>query len=140
MLLRAGAERSAPTQVKITKPFYLAMYQVTQGEYEKVMGVNPSAFTAKQMECPRSSRRLPEADRRAGEGCQEGERQGHQPPSRGDGQLGGGDGVLPQTFGNARRASRTTGLSSADRSRVGVCLPRGNDNPLVLRRRRGGIG
>jgi formylglycine-generating enzyme required for sulfatase activity len=36
--------------VKITKPFYLGMYQVTQGEYEKVMGVNPSAFTEKQME------------------------------------------------------------------------------------------
>jgi serine/threonine-protein kinase len=36
--------------VKITKPFYLATYQVTQGEYEKVMGVNPSAFTEKQME------------------------------------------------------------------------------------------
>jgi formylglycine-generating enzyme required for sulfatase activity len=36
--------------VKITKPFYLAIYQVTQGEYEKVMGVNPSAFADKQME------------------------------------------------------------------------------------------
>jgi formylglycine-generating enzyme required for sulfatase activity len=24
--------------VKITKPFYLTTYQVTQGEYEKVMG------------------------------------------------------------------------------------------------------
>jgi formylglycine-generating enzyme required for sulfatase activity len=31
-------------RVKITKPFYLAMYQVTQSEYEKIMGVNPSAF------------------------------------------------------------------------------------------------
>ena len=27
--------------VKITKPFFLAMHQVTQGEYKKVMGVNP---------------------------------------------------------------------------------------------------
>jgi formylglycine-generating enzyme required for sulfatase activity len=36
--------------VKITKPFYLAMYQVTQGEYEKVMGTNPSAFTEKQVD------------------------------------------------------------------------------------------
>jgi formylglycine-generating enzyme required for sulfatase activity len=35
--------------VKITKPFYLGMYQVTQAEYEKVMGVNPSAFTEKQI-------------------------------------------------------------------------------------------
>ena len=36
--------------------------------------------------------------------------------------------------------SRTAGLSAADRSGVGVCLPGGNDDPLVLRRRRGGIG
>ena len=37
-------------RVKITNPFYLGMYQVTQGEFEKVMGVNPSAFTEKQMD------------------------------------------------------------------------------------------
>ena len=36
--------------VKITKPFYLGMYPVAQGEYEKVMGMNPSAFTEKQMD------------------------------------------------------------------------------------------
>lgn len=36
-------------RVRITKPFHLGMYQVTQAEYEKVMGVNPSAFTATQM-------------------------------------------------------------------------------------------
>jgi formylglycine-generating enzyme required for sulfatase activity len=37
-------------RVKITRPFYLGMYQVTQVEYEKVMGVNPSAFTEHQMD------------------------------------------------------------------------------------------
>jgi formylglycine-generating enzyme required for sulfatase activity len=37
-------------RVKITKPFYLGMYQVTQAEYEKVMGVNPSGFTEKQVD------------------------------------------------------------------------------------------
>ena len=37
-------------RVKITKPFYLGMYPVTQGEYEKVMGVNPSTFTERQMD------------------------------------------------------------------------------------------
>jgi formylglycine-generating enzyme required for sulfatase activity len=37
-------------RVKISKPFYLGMYQVTQAEYEKVMGVNPSGFAEKQME------------------------------------------------------------------------------------------
>ena len=51
MVLRSILTSEVPRhQVKITKPFYLGMYQVTQGEYEKVMGVNPSAFTAKQMD------------------------------------------------------------------------------------------
>jgi formylglycine-generating enzyme required for sulfatase activity len=36
-------------RVKITKPLYFGMYHTTQAEYEKVMGVNPSAFTEKQM-------------------------------------------------------------------------------------------
>jgi formylglycine-generating enzyme required for sulfatase activity len=35
-------------RVKLTKPFYLGVYHVTQREYEKVMGVNPSAFTWRQ--------------------------------------------------------------------------------------------
>ena len=45
---------SAPSEsprhrVTISAPFYLAMYPVTQAEYEKVMGVNPSAFTETPM-------------------------------------------------------------------------------------------
>ena len=48
--------------MKITKPFYLGMYQVTQGEYEKVMGVNPSAFTEKQMDASAFNPPLPEAE------------------------------------------------------------------------------
>jgi formylglycine-generating enzyme required for sulfatase activity/serine/threonine protein kinase len=48
--------------VKITKPFYLAMYQVTQAEYEKVMGVNPSAFTEKQVEVSTFKPPLPETE------------------------------------------------------------------------------
>ncbi len=33
-------------EVEITKPFYMGVYDVTQAEYEKVMGKNPSYFSA----------------------------------------------------------------------------------------------
>jgi formylglycine-generating enzyme required for sulfatase activity len=32
-------------EVFITRPFYLGMYEVTQGQYEKVTGKNPSGYT-----------------------------------------------------------------------------------------------
>ncbi len=37
-------------RVKISQPFYLGMYHVTQAEYEKVMGVNPSNFSGRPMD------------------------------------------------------------------------------------------
>ena len=32
-------------RIRITKPFYLGRYEVTQGQYQAIMGVNPSEFT-----------------------------------------------------------------------------------------------
>jgi formylglycine-generating enzyme required for sulfatase activity/serine/threonine protein kinase len=37
-------------RVKISRPFYLGIYPVTQSEYEQVTGVNPNCFTSRQME------------------------------------------------------------------------------------------
>jgi formylglycine-generating enzyme required for sulfatase activity len=37
-------------RVAITRPFYLATCPVTQAEYEKLMGANPSGYTAQQVE------------------------------------------------------------------------------------------
>jgi formylglycine-generating enzyme required for sulfatase activity len=37
-------EGSGYHQVTLTKPFYLGVYQVTQEQYQKVMGTNPSHF------------------------------------------------------------------------------------------------
>jgi formylglycine-generating enzyme required for sulfatase activity len=34
-------------EVSITKPFYLGAFEVTQGHYAKIMGANPSHFSAK---------------------------------------------------------------------------------------------
>jgi len=41
---RASYLKKPQRKVRITKPFYLGMYEVTQAEYEEVMGENPSDF------------------------------------------------------------------------------------------------
>jgi formylglycine-generating enzyme required for sulfatase activity len=46
----AGRSRDEGPQheVEITRPFYLGIHQLTQEQYEKVMGTNPSHFTNKK--------------------------------------------------------------------------------------------
>ena len=39
--------------VKITQPFYLGLYEVTQAEYQQVMGANPSSFSGGESPLPK---------------------------------------------------------------------------------------
>jgi formylglycine-generating enzyme required for sulfatase activity len=40
----ASADEKPPHRVRITRPFYLGMYEVTQGQYRAVTSENPSGF------------------------------------------------------------------------------------------------
>jgi formylglycine-generating enzyme required for sulfatase activity len=42
----AAADEKPQVKVKISQPFYLGKYKITQGQYEAVMDKNPSAFSA----------------------------------------------------------------------------------------------
>ena len=97
-------------RVIITKPYFLGTYHVTQKEFSTVMGYNPSAvFSDGEAQGP---------------GC--GDR--HQSVSGGKCILGGRRRVLPAVVGPARGSCRRADLSPADRGRVGICLPRRDDD------------
>jgi formylglycine-generating enzyme required for sulfatase activity len=59
----AGKDEKPQHRVRITRPFYLGVTEVTQAEYAAVMGVNPSAFsssgTSKEDVEGKSTDRLP---------------------------------------------------------------------------------
>jgi len=45
---QAGSDEKPRHEVEITRAFYLGMYEVTQEEYQKVMGQNPSRYQGKR--------------------------------------------------------------------------------------------
>ena len=99
----AATDEKPQHRVRITKPFYLGKYLVTQEQWEAVMGNNPSHFKGpKNPVETRQLGRLPEVSRQA-------EREG-------------------------RRAGRHVPV--AHRGPVGICLPGGEHDAVLLRGRR----
>ena len=101
-------------EVEITKDFYLGVYTVTQAEYEKVMGNNPSRFSAKgdgkDKVKDMDTSRFPVEN------------------------VSWDDAVVfcKKLSELAEENEGEAGLSSADRSRVGICLPGQDQNGLPL--------
>ena len=51
-------------RVKITRPFYLGIYPVTQAEYERVMDINPSVYAGKPLDASAFSPALRDDEKR----------------------------------------------------------------------------
>ena len=109
-----GNDEYPQHEVEITRLFYIGMFDVTQAEYERVTGNNPSFFSAKgggKGKVPPDTSHHPVETVSWGEAANF---------CRKLSELPGGE---------ASRAS----LSSAYRGRVGICVPR-RDNDGLSRR------
>ena len=125
-------------RVRITRPFYLGVYEVTQAQYEAVMGNNPSYFSAngggKESVAGQSTDRHPVENVSwldAVKFCNKlGEMEGRPPFYEIDGRERAGSGLEPAW------------LSAADGGGVGICLPGEccDRDALLVRRRRGEPG
>lgn len=97
-------------QVTLTKGFWMSKYETTQADWRRVMGALPGPVTEE----------LPAGDELPVGNCQ----------------LRRGRSFLRQVDRNRPprgRAIARVGLSPADRSTVGIRLPRGNDHGNVIR-------
>ena len=122
----AAGDEKPQHRVRITRPFYLGVYEVTQQEYETVMGRNPSCFSAqgggKDSVAGQDTRRHPVESvswNDAIDILQQAER------------ARGVAAVLSFRRGGAIGRGR---VSIADGGGVGVCLSGGEHDPLQLRR------
>ena len=104
-------------EVEIATPFYLGVYTVTQAEYKRIMGNNPSWFSA------------------TGGGKDKVAGHGHQPVSRGTCFIGGGSGFLPQAV-RVAGGERLPAESIVCRARRNGNTPagRGRRRPFILAR------
>lgn len=87
--------------VTLSEPFYCGKFEVTQEQWEQVMGSNPSNFKNVGKDAP--------VEMVSWNDCQE---------------------FLKKTLRVGRGTARH--LSVADGGTVGICLPRRNDNPVLL--------
>ena len=125
----APANEKPQHRVRITSPFYLGVYEVTQAQYEAVMGNNPSSFSSTG----------------AGETLCRGRSTGQHPVEcvswldavRFCNALSGKEGLSSLLQRRTRRRWRfRTGrhrLSAAHGGGMGIRLPGGNNNEVLLR-------
>ena len=102
--------------VRITRPFYLGLYPVTQEEYQRVMSANPSEFSRDRQE--------------QGQGSWT----GHEAIPCGNGFLVGCRGVLLAAVGDGRGEVGGAAVSAALGGAVGVCVPCGEHGQVLFQR------